>query len=293
MSQKERKLLDKQGRFLQVVKDGRRREQVDWTDGRIIMSNRRIILASREGQRTIPLSDLDDVGGRFDVNQRIARVAEYTALRFGERGEQVVLLTSSSDPEEIEDYLYASLLDREHIYVRHPAVAGGVVQDIDWADGRVKVDVEEEAVDILRDDELISIELDDISEFTTAEQTVRGETRPVLKVGHTLDDGTSVQTHISGTDRHCSFLQSLFREGEQRSQIGVELDYSEQKVLMALHSGVSPFEIPNFVDMDVDTVEDIYDRLVELDVLDELRRRREVELTTRGRKVASGAMEQE
>jgi len=59
---------------------------------------------------------------------------------------------------------------------------------------------------------------------------------------------------------------------------------------MALYSGVSPFEIPAFIGKDVDTVEEIFERLVELDIVDEVRVRREVTLNSRGRNIASEAM---
>jgi len=43
-------------------------------------------------------------------------------------------------------------------------------------------------------------------------------------------------------------------------------------------------------DQDVDTVEEIFERLVELDIVDEVRVRREVTLNSRGRNIASEAM---
>jgi helix-turn-helix protein len=62
---------------------------------------------------------------------------------------------------------------------------------------------------------------------------------------------------------------------------------------MALYSGVSPFELPDFVEMPADDVEERFEWLIERDVLEEVRKRREVELTTRGRNLASEAITQE
>jgi helix-turn-helix protein len=59
---------------------------------------------------------------------------------------------------------------------------------------------------------------------------------------------------------------------------------------MALHSGVSPFEMPEFVGADVEEVEAIYDRLIELDVIEVVRERTEVEMTAQGRSVAEKTM---
>jgi helix-turn-helix protein len=59
---------------------------------------------------------------------------------------------------------------------------------------------------------------------------------------------------------------------------------------MALHSGVSPFDIPEFVGADVERVEEIFDDLVEYDVIQVERERTEVALTAQGRQVAGEAI---
>ena len=292
MSQRERKLLDKQGKFLQVIQSGRTKEDVGWIPGRILLSDKRLVLAGNQGKRTIPVSSIDDLGDRYDVNQAIARVSTYTAIQYD--GNNVLLLTSSKEPEEIEEAVFRAVLDHKMILSRHPAVEGGVLKDTDWHRAQVKIDHNEESVAIAQTDGTFAeIELDDIGTLSTAEQLVLEENRPVIKVEHSTDDGTSVETHLSGTERRCRFLEALFREGEERSEVSVDLSYREEKVLMALHSGVSPFEIPDFVGMEIDEVEEVYERLIDIEALEEVRKRREVEMTARGRKIAGGAMDDE
>jgi hypothetical protein len=77
---------------------------------------------------------------------------------------------------------------------------------------------------------------------------------------------------------------------ESRQDEEYELTETESEVLMALHSGVSPFEMPEFVGADVEEVEAIYDRLIELDVIEVVRERTEVEMTAQGRSVAEKTM---
>jgi helix-turn-helix protein len=294
MSRTERILLDGTGRFLQVVKDGRTLEDAGWIEGRVLLSNERLVLAGNEGTRTIRLENVEEFGGRYDVNQPITRVPHYTSVRFGE---QVVLVTTAAEPEQLERKLYSALLDHERVYARHPAVEGGVLQGTEWHTAQLKT--EPSVLNVaLTNGTLAEIDLDDISELTAAEQTLsvgdlEAADRRVLKVEHSRESGTSVQTYLSGNDRQVRFMESLLREGEARSALGVDLTVEEKQVLMALHSGVSPFEIPAFVDMEVDRVEEIYERLVDLDALNEVRKRREVELTARGRKIAGGAMDDE
>ena len=285
MSEGERKIVDTRGKFTMVVKDGRELNDAEWTGGRILLSNKRLILARSDGKRTIPLKQIRSLEGRNDVNQLVAKVSGYVSLQLS-TGD--VLLVSAEDPESFERMLYRALLDRTVILARHPAVEGGVVTDVEWEKARLKIG--EGSVDIaIADGSFVEIDLDDIGSMEANERSVKGEDRRVLEVEHS-QEGTSVQTYISGTTRRCSILETLLRKGESRSEIGVDLTERQNEVLMALYSGVSPFEIPDFLGMDVDEVEEVFDRLIELEVIEEIRTRREVALNARGRNIASEAM---
>ncbi|WP_336001648.1 CheF family chemotaxis protein [Halorientalis halophila] len=286
MSEGESKLADAQGKFARVVKDGRKLNDIEWQSGRIILSNKRLVLVSNDGKRTIALSKIDGLKGRVDVNQAIARVSGYVSLQVGKD----VTLVAPNDTETFKNKLYGALLNQEVILAKHPAVEGGVVQDTKWKKGRLKV--AEEGVELaVSDGQFVEIPLDDIGGIDEGTRTVMGNERLVLEVEHTEDGDTSVQTHISGTRRHTVFLRSLLREGEQRAEVNADLSEREHEVLMALYSGVSPFEIPSFVDMDVDRVEEVYERLIELDILEEVRTRKEVRLKARGRHIAGDVMD--
>jgi len=284
MSEGEYKILDTKGRFAQAVKDGRTINDVSWTQGRILLSNRRIILASNQGKRTIPLSKIKGLGGRHDPNQNIAAVSSYLSLKI----DNDVMLVSASDHEEFQQSVYKAMLDQKVAKAKHPAVAGGVVQDTPWEKARMKV--EEDAIAAaLKSGSFVRLDLDDISGVETDQRTVDGEKRVVIQVSHVEGD-TSVETHLTGPKRVCMFLQSFLAEGERRSQTNVDLSEADKEVLMALYSGVSPFEIPAFIGKDVDKVEEIFERLIELDIVDEVRVRHEVTLNSRGRNIASEAM---
>lgn len=284
MSDGEFKIADTRGRFAQVVKDGNKLRDVAWTGGRVILSNKRLVLVGNKGKRTIPLSAVTNVGGRYDVNQSIAQVGGYVSLAF----ENDVLLVEPTDAAAFRMDVFRALLDQRIVLVRHPAVEGGVVQDTDWEKARIKVD--DDVLNLaIANGTYVGIEYDDIGTLEVAERTVRDEKRAVIEAEHT-DDGTSVQTYLSGTDHVGQFLEALLRSGEKRNEGEIDLDQTEREVLMGLYSGVSPFEIPDFLGLDVDRVEAIYERLVQLDVLDEVRVRREVTLKARGRNIASEAM---
>jgi helix-turn-helix protein len=287
MSEGETKLADQRGKFTQVVKDGRKVPDLEWISGRILLSDRRLVLASNEGKRTIPLPQIQSITSRQDAAKPLAQVSNYVSLQMG--GD--VMLVSPADHEGFERDLYRAILDGEVVLVRHPAVEGGVVRDTDWEKGKLKI--EETSVALaLTSGQFVEVEIDDVGTVETTETAVMGETRTVTEVSHT-QEATAVETYVSGVDRHVTVLASLLRKGEERNTTDVELTEQETEVLMALYSGVSPFQIPAFVGMDVDTVEEIFDGLIAEGILEEQRNRREVELKARGRHIASEAMDEE
>jgi len=60
--QDEYKITDTQARFAVAVREGRKVNDVSWTPGRVLLSNRRLILAGNDGKRTVPLSKLQGLG---------------------------------------------------------------------------------------------------------------------------------------------------------------------------------------------------------------------------------------
>ena len=282
----EHALVDTKGKFVQVVNEGRKRNDIEWLPGRILLSNKRLVLATNEGKRTIPLSKLTSVTSS-QMNQQLAQVDGYVKLQ---AGRDVWLVSAKADT--FEDDLYSTLLDQIVVLVKHPAVKGGVVQEAGWEKARFKIDEEaEDTINLaISSGTFVELDIDDVGTVEAKEKTIRGDERPMLEIEHTID-GTSVETHLSGSPKHVSLIEGLVRQGEQRNAADdVDLNDDEIQVLMALYSGISPFKIPDFVDMDIDEVEDVYDRLMEQDILEPVRTRREVQLEARGRSIAGDAI---
>jgi helix-turn-helix protein len=284
MSSSETKLLDTRGKFAHAVKNGQEMTDADWQPCRVVITNERIILAA-DDQLSIPLAEIDQMGERLDLNQNIAAETEYATLHV----DNDIILVSASDHDTFETKFYSAILEGAVIYVKHPAVVGGVVQGNEWQRGRLKVD--QDAVHmILEDGQKFVIDRDDIGEFETDARDIAGEERSVIEVEHTDEEDRSVQTYLSGREHHISVLSQLLQEGAERNRADIDLSPVETRVVMALYSGVSPFAISEFVGIDVEKVEEIYDRLIELDVIEVVRERKEVGLTPQGRTVAGEAM---
>ncbi|MCU4717946.1 CheF family chemotaxis protein [Halapricum hydrolyticum] len=279
MSEGEHKLYDERGQFMQAVKDGREIRDAGWNACRVVLTTDRVVLIGDE-KRSIDIDALEQVNDRFDVNQAAAVEGSYTALRT----DGTVFLVSAPDQSTFETALYKASLNNGILLVQHPAVEGGVVQNVEWTKAKVKIS--EEAIRLaMADGQKVTIDRDDIGDVGTDERTIDDRDRTVYEVEHT-EDGRSVETHLTGEPHHTAVIGALLEEGVERHRANLDLDGVEKQVIMALHSGVSPFDIPEFVDRDVERVEEIFDRLLEYDVIEVERERTEVALTPEGRQVA-------
>ncbi|MFB6185130.1 MAG: CheF family chemotaxis protein [Haloarculaceae archaeon] len=284
MSDTEKKVRDGQGKFLYAVQDGHEIKDAGWQECRVVLTNKRLVLVTGETKHSIPMANMTEFGGRYDATQAAAQEAHYTAVTVGDD----VLLVTTPDHDEFETDLYRAVLNGRIVLVQHPAVEGGVVQNAEWTKARIKV-----GDDVIRlaleDGDLVEIDRDDIGDIDHEETAVEGDQRPVVQVEHS-EDGISVETHVTGGPQHVDVLRELVAEGMRRTEADIDLDPIEKQVIMALHSGVSPFAIPEFVGISIERTAEIYDRLVELDVIEVVRERTEVEITPQGRSVASETM---
>lgn len=288
MSGGERRIAVTQGRFLRTVESGGEVDDARWETGRLLLSNRRLVLVGTDGKRTIPLADVDEIGVEGDVVEAETRAPEVTSLQTGEE----VFLLAAGDHGSFEVDLCAAALDGEMLLVRHRSVEGGEdvgARDADWEKARLTAGEDGTIHVVSSDGTSLAIAPDYVLDVDVTERTVRDRSMHVVEVEH-VNGGTDVVTHLAGPTRACSVLETFLGQGAEEGGGEVDLDETEREVLMALYSGISSFEIPEFTGADVDEVEDTFERLVELDVLDEVRRRREVALTPRGRNLASDAI---
>jgi len=285
MSEEERKILDVAGDYRQVRRDGQPVEDPDWQSARIVLTDRRLVLAGNGSNRTIPHGRVtipDDLDGAENA-------AETLVLQMG----STVIEVSPAGETDFQDAYYRANLAGEVVLVNHPAVVGGVVQE-DAAWEKAKFSTTEERFSLtFPGGDRVRCDFADVGTVETGSRSVMGETRPVVEIEHTDDDDRSVETHLSGTERHTSVLRELFEERVAERDEDYELTETESQVLMALYSGVSPFEMSDFVGLSVDEVEEIYQKLLDVGAVDKVRTRTEVSLNAQGRNMASEAMSEQ
>jgi helix-turn-helix protein len=289
MSEGERKLVDTPGDYRYVRRNGQPVDSADWRSCRIVLTSERLVLATNGGKQAIPHSRImipDD--GDESLPEGVS-AGTATPL---EIGDNLIIVDAQSIDDFASEYCRAALHD-EVILVKHRAVVGGVIQDeAAWSKCQFRLDDDTVTVGLPGGD-TASFDIDNVGTIDTDDQQVMGEQRTVVKVEHTDESDRSVETHFSGMAWHSRALASLLRTVIEQRRDDYDLSEVESQVLMALYSGVSPFDISDFVGIDVDQVEEIYQTLLDAGAVDKVRERTEVTLNAQGRNMASEAMSEE
>jgi helix-turn-helix protein len=290
MSEGEQKLVDTSGDYRYVVKDGQRLSDSDWRSCRFVLTSERMVLATSGGKQAIPHSRILVPNGEDGIVPDDVDTATATPLQIGDN----IILVDAQGVDDFESEYCRAALHDEVILVKHRAVVGGVIQDdASWSKCQFRLDDDTVSVS-LPGGESLTFDIETVGTIDTEDQQVMGEERTVVKVEHTDEEDHSVETHFSGMAWHSRALESLLETViENRQDDDYELSDMESQVLMALYSGVSPFEMSGFVGIDVDRVEEIYQKLLEVGAVDEVRTRTEVSLNAQGRNMASEAMSEE
>jgi helix-turn-helix protein len=289
MSEGEQKLVDTQGDYLYAVKDGDALPDAQWRSCRIVITSERLVLSTSSNKQAIPHSKILVPEEDENLVPEGMEAPGATALQIGNN----VILVDTQELDDFESEYCRAALHDEVILVKYPAIVGGVVQeDASWSKARFRLN-DDEIVLGLPDNETVTFQIGNVGTVDTATEQVAGEQREVVKVEHTDEDDRSVETHFSGVTWHPRALATLLRNTIENRQNEYELDDLDNQVLMALYSGVSPFEMANFVGTDVEEVEAIYQKLLEAGAVDKVRERTEVSLNAKGRNLASEAMNEQ
>ncbi|MDG5776131.1 CheF family chemotaxis protein [Haloarculaceae archaeon H-GB2-1] len=288
MSGDERKLLDTSGDYCYAVKSGAEVPDPDWQSCRVILTNKRLILASNGGKQAVAYENIQLPGDPDDAVPDSFSLGGATPLRIGDN----VIVVDATGVDDFQTEYCRANLHGTVILVKYPAVVGGVVQNAEWKKARFRL--ADDTVQLaFPDGDAVAFDVDDVGTLDVSTNDIKGKSRTVVKVEHTDAEDRSVETHFSGTASHTSALQTLFEQVIEEREEDYELDEMENQVLMALYSGVSPFEMADFVGLDVDEVEEIYNTLLDVGAVDKVRVRTEVSLNAYGRNLASEAMSEQ
>jgi helix-turn-helix protein len=213
--------------------------------GRVLMSDRRLILATSDSKTVVPLTSVFDVAVG-QVPPEVEEFFDHTVLVGyvvnGVRRTTVV----GGDRETIEKFsvlLYRATLRGSVVALKHPAKVGGRFQDEPVREVGLRLDTDSVSFpgteELTLSDEVFRIDLGNIVFFEVLERTVLEERRLVLSVQHVTQEQT-VTTEVSmGSRRKMNILGRYLRQMYHYLVSDVRnLDVSEDalEVLVGIYS---------------------------------------------------------
>lgn len=221
--------------------------------GRVILSQRRLVLAADGYKETIPLSSVFDV----KVGQVPPEMAGYfndtvtVAYRTDDRRGVAAIEGNDTNIDRFATVLFKVLLNGTPALVRHPAKVGGRVVDSDTH--RAELDVTQGALSFEGCPEPFTVDLRAVVSVERAQRDLDNGDRPVISFRH-IEDGTAVTSQVGlNSGRLTNVLGRYIRlryADVQEELADVELGEAETEVLVAAYSAGPGVSLSKVVDIE-------------------------------------------
>ncbi|MFB6200771.1 MAG: CheF family chemotaxis protein [Halorhabdus sp.] len=229
------------------------------TTGRVLLSQKRLVLAADEAKTTIPLSDVFDVAVGH-VPPDLGDFFDSTVTVAFQKGDRRLVAAIEADDDKIEKFstvLFKALLNGTDTTVKHPAERGGRVTDAEYVPA--KLALQPRGVRFNRQEGAFTVSLSAVTEFTRETRDIAGSKRATIVVRH-MPDGQALTTVAAlPSPRKLSLLGRYLRleysdlMGELKD---VDLSDAEIELLVAIYSagGMAGGSLASVVDRDASEV---------------------------------------
>lgn len=206
--------------------------------GRVVMSKRRIVLATDDAKTTIPLS------GVFDVKHAtapgdLARFFEDTVtIAYERNGEKrVAVVEGGGDTvDRFVTLVFKGLLSDTTVYAKHPARRGGRVTDQSFETASLALVPDALG---LRGDVAAKIDLSTVTHFERVERELKDASRQLLSVRHMGNSGAVTTELAIESGRKMNLLGRYIRlkyTHLKQDLTDVSLTEAETEALVAIYS---------------------------------------------------------
>jgi helix-turn-helix protein len=240
----ERVIADFVGHFFVTDMD-----REDPVRGRIVMSQKRLVLVGDDRKVTVPTAAMFDIAvGHVPPEMRSFFSDSVTVAYRTDEGRRMAVVEAESETvEKFATILFKAHLNGRTVTVEHPAERGGRV--VDSAIRKAKLTVADGALAFSGPDVDFSIDLATVTDFEKEMRTLGGESRPALAVRHVPRTTALLSVVALPSERVMNLLGRYFRL--EYSDIvedlqDVSLSDEEVQVLVAVYSageGVDPLEV--------------------------------------------------
>ncbi|WP_128475887.1 CheF family chemotaxis protein [Halorussus pelagicus] len=255
--------------------------------GRIVLSRKRLVLASGDSKTTVPLSSIFDI----NVGQVPGDLESFfqdtitIAYRKDDRRRTAVVEAGSEEVTRFKTVLFKAQLNGSKAKVKHPSRVGGRVTGASFRPSKLKIRPGE--VEFVGS-ESVTVNLANVTHF----QKETRERGSVLAVRH-ADEGQSVTSEFAiESDRKLNLLGRYLRlEYSELAQEVEEVTTSEDEMeaLVAIYSGARSGDLAGTLGVDSSRVTMLLNDLREKGLIDE--GQKGLSLTAQGQLLVSDRIE--
>ena len=221
--------------------------------GRIILSQRRLVLAADGYKETIPLSSVFDV----KLGQVPTEMAGYfndtvtVAYRADDRRGVAAIEGNDTNIGRSATVLFKVLLNGTPVRTRHPAKIGGRV--VDSETHKAGLDVTQGALSFEGCPEPFTVDLRSVVSVERTQRDMGNGTHPIISFRH-IEDGTAVTSQVgldSGRLTNVLGRYIRLRYAEVQEELAdIELGEEETEVLVAAYSAGPGVSLSGVVDIE-------------------------------------------
>jgi helix-turn-helix protein len=234
--------------------------------GRVLLSQRRLVLATEAGKTTVPLSGVFDVVvGQVPGDLR-SFFSDSVTLAYKHQGEGRTALVEG-EPDDMERFtrlLFKTLLHDVTVMVRHPAKVGGRVTDA--TDHTASVALTPGAVEFGDCPDPFTVDLSAVIDYERTDRTLAGTRRPALVFRHVVDTQTVTSIATVPDERTLNVLGRYIKQEYDEVMEDLEsFDPTEEQmeILVSIYSAGGEASIADVVTGDATQTSMLLDALRE------------------------------
>ncbi|THE63595.1 fla operon protein [Salinadaptatus halalkaliphilus] len=224
------------------------------TNGRIILTKRRLVLATSDDKTTIPLSNVIDINVG-SVPNHVKQFFDDTVTVGYDSPTGVESAVIESESETLETFvaiLFRCLLNGRSVAVKHPARVGGRVKETSAATGTLQI--KRRSIEISTETGPVSIDIESVMNIDRANKLGKRDDRITLVV-KSIDDAGLTKTSLIAPSKSqyvnllARFLRLEFDELREEVE-DIELTNPEKRVLVGIHATGGDIDFTNMLDGD-------------------------------------------
>lgn len=246
----------------------------NWIEGDLIISPTQIRVNTKDKIFTYTIDQIDDI---LRPKQGIKNEIQ---LDTGTKDKLRLVLPDKYFGSIYRYLSYSMKMDKFIVYFLSPESRGGVVtRGVKWVRGFIGIG--RKALWLLSKFNITRIGYDDVSQIELEKRTIGSKERKVLVINH-VDEGEVLTSLILCPETTMQILSDYLTKITDKYKVNEELSDLEKEALTLVYSGIDSITIESMLQIDLDRLNEIYEKFERLGLAKVTKIRKELELTPKG-----------